>query len=93
MGLFMGPGPSGTIGHQCLTRAYRLVDITALQPLEFVKMPFAVILAWIVFAEWPDLWTFVGGAIIFASTVYITQREARAKSSIRPSAGPSETKL
>ena len=92
-GYLWGLALAGTIGHQCLTRAYRLVDITALQPLEFVKLPFAVILAWIVFAEWPDLWTFVGGAIIFASTVYITQREARAKSSIRPSAGPSETKL
>ena len=90
MGLFMGLAPAGTIGHQCLTRAYRLVDITALAS-EFVKLPFAVILAWIVFAEWPDVWTFVGGAIIFASTVYITQREARAKRSIRPSAGPSET--
>ncbi|MEK9717853.1 MAG: DMT family transporter, partial [Candidatus Puniceispirillum sp.] len=92
-GFLWGMALAGTIGHQCLTRAYRLVDITALQPLEFVKLPFAVILAWIVFAEWPDIWTFVGGAIIFASTVYITQREARAKRSIRPSAGPSETKL
>ena len=84
---------TATIAHLCFTRAFRLVDITALQPLEFIKLPFAVFLAWIVFAEWPDLWTWVGGMVIFASTVYITQREAKAKKSIRPNAGLRETKL
>ena len=84
---------TATIAHLCFTRAFRLVDITALQPLEFIKLPFAVLLAWIVFAEWPGLWTWVGGTIIFASTVYITQREAKAKKSIRPNAGLRETKL
>ena len=84
---------TATIAHLCFTRAFRLVDITALQPLEFIKLPFAVFLAWIVFAEWPGLWTWVGGTVIFASTVYITQREAKAKKSIRPNAGLRETKL
>ena len=84
---------TATIAHLCFTRAFRLVDITALQPLEFIKLPFAVFLAWIVFAEWPGLWTWVGGTVIFASTVYITQREVEAKESIRPNAGLRETKL
>ena len=84
---------TATIAHLCFTRAFRLVDITALQPLEFIKLPFAVFLAWIVFAEWPGLWTWVGGTVIFTSTVYITQREAKAKKSIRPNAGLRETKL
>ena len=84
---------TATIAHLCFTRAFRLVDITALQPLEFIKLPFAVFLAWIVFAEWPGLWTWIGGTVIFASTVYITQREAKAKKSIRPNAGLRETKL
>jgi len=84
---------SGTIAHLSFTRAYSLVDITALQPLEFIKLPFAVILAWVIFAEWPGLWTWVGGAIIFASTVYITRREAAARQSLRPTAGPPDSRL
>ena len=84
---------SGTIAHLCFTHAFSLVDITALQPLEFIKLPFAVILAWIIFAEWPGLWTFVGGAVIFTSTVYITRREAAARQSLRPTAGTSEPRL
>jgi drug/metabolite transporter (DMT)-like permease len=84
---------AGTIAHLCFTRACGLVDITALQPLEFIKLPFSVILAWLIFSELPGFWTWIGGAIIFASTVYITQREARAKKSLRPNAGARETKL
>jgi drug/metabolite transporter (DMT)-like permease len=92
-GFLWGMALSGTIAHLCFTRAFSLVDITALQPLEFIKLPFAVILAWVIFAEWPGLWTFVGGAVIFASTVYITRREAAARQSLRPTAGPREPRL
>jgi len=92
-GFLWGMALSGTIAHLCFTRAFSLVDITALQPLEFIKLPFAVILAWVVFAELPGLWTFVGGAVIFASTVYITRREAATKLSVQPTAGPSEPRL
>ena len=84
---------AGTIAHLCFTRAFGLVDITALQPLEFIKLPFAVILAWIIFTEWPGLWTFVGGAIIFTSTVYITRREAVARQSLQPTADAREPRL
>jgi len=30
------------------------------------------------FAEVPTLWTWLGGAVIFGSTAYITQRELKA---------------
>lgn len=83
-GFLWGMALSGTIAHLCFTRAFSLVDITALQPLEFIKLPFAVILAWIIFAEWPGVWTFVGGAVIFASTVYVTRREASMRQSNQP---------
>jgi len=92
-GFLWGMALSGTIAHLCFTRAFSLVDITALQPLEFIKLPFAVLLAWIIFAEWPGLSTFVGGAVIFASTAYITRREAAARQSLRPTAGPREPRL
>ena len=45
-----------------------------------------MILAWAVFGEWPDIWIWVGGSVIFASTVYITRREALASKPIIPEA-------
>ena len=92
-GFLWGMALSGTIAHLCFTRAFSLVDITSLQPLEFIKLPFAVILAWVVFAEWPGVWTFVGGAVIFASTVYITRREAATRRSVQPTGRLGETRL
>ena len=74
-----GMALSGTAAHALLTRAIGMVEITSLQPLEFAKLPFAVVLAWVVFGEWPDIWIWLGGAIIFASTAYITRREALVK--------------
>ena len=92
-GFLWGMALSGTIAHLCFTRAFSLVEITALQPLEFIKLPFSVILAWIIFAEWPGLWTFVGGAIIFASTVYVTRREAATRESHQPTTSLHEPRL
>ena len=88
-----GVAISGTIAHVLFTSACGLVEITSLQPMEFVKLPFAVILAWFIFGEWPDVWIWVGGAIIFTATAYITRREALAKRSIRPNHGQKNAPL
>ena len=75
---------AGTAAHVLFTRACSMVEITSLQPLEFAKLPFAVILAWLVFDELPDMFIWIGGAIIFSSTAYITRREAIARKAERP---------
>ena len=67
----------GTVGHSFFTRAYSLAEITSLQPFQFIKLPMIAFLAWIIFSEVPAYWTWLGGAIIFSSTVYITRREAK----------------
>ena len=75
---------AGTAAHLLFTHACSMVEITSLQPLEFAKLPFAVVLAWLVFDELPDMFIWIGGAIIFASTAYITRREAIARKDDRP---------
>lgn len=67
----------GTLGHSFFTRAYSLAEITSLQPFQFIKLPMIAFLAWVIFSEVPEYWTWLGGAIIFSSTVYITRREAK----------------
>lgn len=67
----------GTLGHSFFTRAYSLADITSLQPFQFIKLPMIAFLAWVIFSELPGYWTWLGGMIIFSSTVYITRREAK----------------
>ena len=84
---------TGTIAHMLFTHAYRMVEITTLQPLEFIKLPFAVVLAWMVFGELPTIWIWLGGAVIFASTAYITRREAQMTLSQKPNHGMNDAKL
>lgn len=69
-------GGLGTLGHICLTRAYRISDVSALQPLNFLQLPIVAFLAWLLFAEVIDIWTAFGAGIIFSSTIYIARREA-----------------
>jgi drug/metabolite transporter (DMT)-like permease len=76
-----------------LTRAYSLTEITSLQPLEFVKLPLAAVLAWLIFSEVPGVWTWLGGIIIFTSTVYITHREVQVAKSSQPNHGYRESKF
>ncbi len=68
---------AGTLGHLCFTRAFARAEVTQIMPLEFVRLPLVAVFAFVVFAEVPTLWTWLGGGVIFASTAYITHREAR----------------
>ena len=62
-----------------LRRLILSADASVVMLFNFRKLPFAVVIGCIMFAERPDLWTITGAAIIFASTYYIARREAKAK--------------
>ncbi|RMD64320.1 MAG: EamA/RhaT family transporter [Alphaproteobacteria bacterium] len=66
-----------TLGHYTLTRAFRAADITVTQPFSFLQLVWATLLGFYLFGERPDVWTWIGGAIIVASATYIAHRESR----------------
>jgi len=68
---------AGTLGHLLFTRAFALAEVSQIQPLEFVRLPMVAVVAYMLFAEVPTVWTWLGGSVIFAATAYITHREAR----------------
>ena len=70
-------GVIGTIGQLVVTEAVKLADMTVLMPFEFLKLGWAALLGIIFFAEVPDALTWIGGAIVFASSFYIAWREAK----------------
>ncbi|MEM9029795.1 MAG: DMT family transporter [Pseudomonadota bacterium] len=76
---------AGTIGHYFWTQACSLAEITQLQPLEFAKLPLMALVGLLIFLEVPDTPVWIGGAIIFASTAYITRREAQLARAARQS--------
>jgi drug/metabolite transporter (DMT)-like permease len=72
-------GAFGGVGHLALAQAFKESDATAVLPYDFTRLIWASALGFLVFAEVPDLWTWIGGSVIFSSTVYIAFRETRLK--------------
>lgn len=70
-------GLLGAFAHFCWIRAFRAGQSSAVAPVDYVRLPLAGLIGWLIFAELPTLWSLVGAAIIVASTFYILRREAR----------------
>jgi drug/metabolite transporter (DMT)-like permease len=66
-----------TIGHMALTQAFRWAEMTVIQPFIFLQLVWAALLGLYLFNEIPDVYTWIGGAVIVASVTYIAHREAR----------------
>lgn len=78
LALVVGVGFFATLNQRFLARAFAAADATAVLPFDFARLPFGALIGFIVFAELPDFWVWVGGALIFTASVYIAHREARA---------------
>lgn len=70
-------GTLGTIGALSVAQSLKLADASALMPFDFVKLVWAAMIGFIVFGEVPTPWTWVGAAVIFSSTLYLTYRESQ----------------
>ena len=83
--VFILMGASGLLSHWCLAQAFKMSDTTFVMPLQFTKLIWASLIGLFIFSEQPDIWTWVGGVIIFFSVVYITYREAfKKKGTLKP---------
>ncbi len=71
-------GALGSAGHLSMTQALKLSDeATAVLPVDYIRLVWTSLIGYLAFAEVPDIWVWVGGSTIFASTVYIAYREAK----------------
>lgn len=75
--LFIGLGVFGGFGHYFIVRAYELAPAPIVTPFNYGQLIGAAILSYAVFGEIPDLWTWVGAAIIVASGIYMIYCEGR----------------
>ncbi len=66
---------SGTILHLCLGLAYKYADLSVTQPIWFSGLVFGSAFGYFLFKEIPDLWTWIGGIVVFSSVLIITYNE------------------
>lgn len=83
--LFLACMTVGVGGYALLVTATRLGEASALAPYRYVRLVFALVLAWLVFDEHPDALTRLGAGVIVASGCYMMWRETVLRR--RPSKG------
>lgn len=60
----------------CLTRSFAVADASLVEPVMFIRLPCVAAIGYVLFAQQPDLWTWIGAAVIFSSTYGLARLEA-----------------
>ncbi|MFP4462832.1 MAG: DMT family transporter [Guyparkeria sp.] len=72
-------GALAAFAHVLIAMAFARSDASLLAPLQYLEIFSATILGWLIFADWPDGFTILGGLIIIAAgLVVIRERPAEA---------------
>lgn len=89
LGWFALMGTLGTAAHLCLAQAFREADAAVVLPIDFLRLIWASVFGYLLFGEVPVLFVWIGGTIIFASTLYLAYREAKvARADVSARSGP-----
>ncbi len=74
--LLFAIGLAASGGQISATYAYAAAEASLVMPFDFLKLPVAAAIAYAMFAELPDAWTWVGGIVVFAAGIYVARRES-----------------
>jgi drug/metabolite transporter (DMT)-like permease len=77
LALLSGTGLAGIIGYSALTKAMRTGEVSVVAPFRYSRLLIALVIAYFIFGERPDLITYVGAALIVGSGTYTLVRSAR----------------
>jgi drug/metabolite transporter (DMT)-like permease len=75
--LFCSLGLLGGAGHYLIIRAFQLGPAAVMAPLGYVELVGTAVLGYMIFDNFPDLWTWLGAFVIIGSGLYIALRERR----------------
>jgi drug/metabolite transporter (DMT)-like permease len=68
-------GVLGTLAHLLMTWSLRFAPSATLAPMQYLEIPFATLLGWMIFSDLPNGLASVGIAITMAAGLYIIYRE------------------
>lgn len=82
----IGPGQFGMLagaacfilfGYLCSVMTMRVGDVAVVSPFRYTGLLWALFLGWLVFGDWPDVLTLMGGALVVAAGLFTLYRERR----------------
>ncbi len=81
-------GCLGGLAQMAMTQSLKLADTHVVGPVDFTRLIWVAALGYLLFGEVPDIFVWLGGAMILGSTAYIAYREHRlGRSAAPPPAG------
>jgi len=75
--LLLAMAALGVTGQWCMIQAFRLGEVTAVAPASYMRLLFATLIGFLVFAELPDLITVFGILIIVGSNLFLVFQEKK----------------
>jgi drug/metabolite transporter (DMT)-like permease len=73
--LVIAIGAVSSVGQLCNIQAFKAGEASAIAPLDYVRLIYALIFGFLLFDEWPEPRVLVGAAIIVCAAVYTLHRE------------------
>ena len=70
---------AGFITQVTSNQSLKMSDTSFVMPLQFTNLIWLSFIGYALFSEVPNLWTWIGGSIIFSAVIYITFRESTVK--------------
>lgn len=70
-------GIIGTIAHLFMTWSLRFAPSATLAPMQYLEIPVATVIGYLLFSDWPNPMAMTGIAITIASGLYVIAREQR----------------
>lgn len=68
-----------TAGYITAVATMRVGEISLIAPLRYTSLVWAIVLGLVIFGEWPDLWTWLGSALVVGAGLYTILREQSVK--------------
>ena len=77
--LLMVCGGIVSIGGYLISQAYRIGEVSAVAPFEYASLPFALVVGFYLWGDWPDWRAFVGTGLIISSGLLVVYIEKRSR--------------
>ena len=80
-----------TVGHLAMTQGFKVGEISAIAPARYIQLLWSALIGFALFSEIPEIWTWIGAAIIVAAALFIARREAIARDRGRQTVEPAQS--
>lgn len=91
-GLLLAIGLLGTLAHLLMTWSLRYAPSATLAPMQYLEIPFATVIGWLIFSDLPNALASVGILITMAAGLYIVVRERNLSRAAPTPPGPAQVR-